>query len=93
MEQSKQYLYEYQNGKRARNLGFMKIEESMNRRVVHIYSNEIDDVEGIGEVRKKQIWKKYKTITNLRQATLEELKEILPTNVAENVLELIGQKQ
>ena len=52
----------------------------------------LDDVEGIGEVRKKQIWKKYKTIKNLRQATLEELKEILPTNVAENVLELIGQK-
>ena len=52
----------------------------------------LDDIEGIGEVRKKQIWKKYKTIKNLRQATLEELKEILPTNVAENVLELIGQK-
>ena len=47
MEQSKQYLYEYQNGKRARNLGFMKIEESMNKSVVHIYSNEIDDVVGI----------------------------------------------
>ena len=47
MEQSKQYLYEYRNGKRARNLGFMKIEESMNKSVVHIYSNEIDDVVGI----------------------------------------------
>ena len=47
MEQSKQYLYEYQNGKRARNLGFMKIEESMNKSVVHIYANEIDDVVGI----------------------------------------------
>lgn len=47
MEQSKQYLYEYQNGKRTRNLGFMKIEESMNKSVVHIYANEIDDVVGI----------------------------------------------
>lgn len=51
----------------------------------------LDDIEGIGEVRKKQIWKKYKTIKQLKKATLEELKEILPTNVAENVLELIGQ--
>lgn len=50
----------------------------------------LDDIEGIGEVRKKQIWKKYKTIKNLRKATLEELKEFLPANVAENVLELIG---
>ncbi len=47
MQQNKQYLYEYQNGKRARNLGFMKIEESMNKSVVHIYANEIDDVVGI----------------------------------------------
>lgn len=52
----------------------------------------LDDIEGIGEVRKKQIWRKYKTIKNLRKATLEDLKEILPTNVAENVLELVGQK-
>ena len=47
MEQSKQYLYEYRNGKRTRNLGFMKIEESMNKSVVHIYANEIDNVVGI----------------------------------------------
>jgi len=47
MQQNKQYLYEYQNGKRARSLGFMKIEESMNKSVVHIYANEIDDVVGI----------------------------------------------
>lgn len=47
MEQNKQYLYEYRNGKRTRNLGFMKIEESMNKSVVHIYANEIDDVVGI----------------------------------------------
>ncbi len=47
MEQNKQYLYEYRNGKRARNLGFMKIEESMNKSVVHIYANEIDDIVGI----------------------------------------------
>ena len=47
MEQNKQYLYEYKNGKRARNLGFMKIEESMNKSLIHIYANEIDDVVGI----------------------------------------------
>lgn len=47
MEQNKKYLYEYRNGKRARNLGFLKIEESMNKSVVHIYANEIDDVVGI----------------------------------------------
>lgn len=47
MEQNKQYLYEYRDGNRVRNLGFMKIEESMNKSVLHIYANEIDDVVGI----------------------------------------------
>lgn len=52
----------------------------------------LDDIEGIGEVRKKMIWKKFKTIKNLRNATLDELKEVLPTSVAENVWELVRQK-
>lgn len=47
MERNKQYLYEYRDGNRVRNLGFMKIEESMNKNVVHIYANEIDDIVGI----------------------------------------------
>ena len=47
MEQNKQYLYEYRDGNRVRNLGFMKIEESINKSVLHIYANEIDDVVGI----------------------------------------------
>ena len=44
---NKQYLYEYKDGNRVRNLGVMKLEESMNKSVVHIYANEIDDVVGI----------------------------------------------
>ena len=47
MEQNKQYLYEYRDGNKVRNLGFMKIEEAMNKSVVHIYANEIDDIVGI----------------------------------------------
>ena len=47
MEQNKKYLYEYRDGKRVRNLGFMKIEESMNKSVLHIYASQIDDVVGI----------------------------------------------
>lgn len=51
----------------------------------------LDDVEGIGEVRKKEIWKKFKTLKRLKEATLEELKEVVPENVAENLIELLGQ--
>lgn len=51
----------------------------------------LDDVEGIGEVRKKEIWKKFKTLKRLKEATFEELKEVVPENVAENLIELLGQ--
>ena len=53
----------------------------------------LDDIEGIGEVRKKEIFRKFKTVKRLREATLDELKEILPTSVAENVYELVGKKR
>ena len=47
-------------------------------------SSILDNVEGIGEKRKKELLKKYKTINKMKEATIEELEEILPLNVAEN---------
>ena len=40
-------------------------------------SSILDNVEGIGEIRKKELLKKYKTITKLKEATIEELDDIL----------------
>lgn len=42
----------------------------------------LDNIEGIGEVRKNRLLKKYKTIPKMREASVEELKEILPENIA-----------
>lgn len=42
-----QYLYEYENGKRIRNLGFMKVEKQMDKSIIQIYSKQIDEVKGI----------------------------------------------
>lgn len=47
MEPDMQYLYEYKNGKRIRNIGFMKIENEMNGSKVHLYGKQMDDVVGI----------------------------------------------
>lgn len=47
MAQNIQYLYEYQNGKRVRNIGFMKIEMQMDKCVIQIHAKQIDDVKGI----------------------------------------------
>lgn len=45
-------------------------------------SSILDNIDGIGEVRKKNILKKYKTITKMKEASIEQLSEIMPKNVA-----------
>ena len=50
-------------------------------------SSILDNVEGIGEKRKKELLKKFKNITNMKSASIEELSSIIPENVASNLLE------
>ena len=42
----------------------------------------LDPIPGIGEKRKKELLKKYKTITQIKSLSKEELETILPTKVA-----------
>ena len=41
----------------------------------------LDNINGIGDKRKKELIKKYKTITKINEASTEELEQILPKNV------------
>ena len=54
-------------------------------------SSVLDNVEGIGEKRKKELLKKYKTINKMKSATKEELETILPSNVAINLIEFLSK--
>ena len=54
-------------------------------------SSILDNIDGIGEVRKKKILKKYKTIDNMKKATTDELKELMPENVAINFHEYLNK--
>jgi len=47
MAQFIQYLYEYENGQRVRNLGFMKVDKQMDKTVIQIYAKQLDEVTGI----------------------------------------------
>ena len=42
----------------------------------------LDNISGIGEVRKNKLLKKYHTISNIGKATIEELSKIVPKEVA-----------
>ena len=53
----------------------------------------LNNVEGIGEKRKQELLKKYKTITKLKQLSIEELETILPKNTAHNLKEFLDSYQ
>ena len=47
MDQFIQYLYEYEHGERVRNLGFMKVENKMDKVEIQIYAKQLDEISGI----------------------------------------------
>jgi excinuclease ABC subunit C len=47
----------------------------------------LDDVKGLGGVRKEMLQKAFATIDDLRKATLEELLQYLPEDVAQKLFE------
>ena len=42
----------------------------------------LDEVEGIGEVRKKEIWKHFKSLKRLKEASVEEIAQVIPEKTA-----------
>lgn len=53
----------------------------------------LDNVDGIGKKRKEELIKKYGSIKKISEASLEQLKEILPENVASNLLNYLKNYQ
>ncbi len=51
------------------------------------YSSILDTIPGIGEKRKKELLKKYKSLNNIKNQTLEELQTVLPEKIAKELIE------
>ena len=49
----------------------------------------LDEVEGIGEVRKKEIWKHFKSLKRLKEAVVEEIATVVPMKVAQNIYNIL----
>lgn len=54
-------------------------------------SSALDSITGIGEVRKNKLLKKYHSITKMKEASLSELEEILPSDVAKKFYEILKE--
>lgn len=50
-----------------------------------VISSELDKIEGIGEQRKKSLLKKFGSVAEIKKATYEELRELLPEKIIENL--------
>ena len=51
----------------------------------------LSSVSGIGEKRKQELLKKYRTITKLKSLSLDELEEVLPSGVATNLKKFLDE--
>ena len=56
-------------------------------------SSILDTIEGIGNVRKKELIKKYGNINNIKNASIEELSEIIPINVAKELKDYLISRE
>lgn len=52
-------------------------------------SSVLDNVPGIGEVRKRELLKKFPSVTKMKEASVSDLEEVLPRDVAKNLYEFL----
>ena len=51
----------------------------------------LDNIDGIGAVRKKKLLSKYRTISKMKEASVDDLKDILPLDIACKFKEIINE--
>ena len=79
-----------------------RIDEEAHRFVINYHreirskgsiSSVLDNINGLGEVRKKKLIKKYGSVSKMKEASVYELSEIIPLNVAEELHEYLSNKE
>ncbi len=53
----------------------------------------LEDVPGIGEKRRKELLKKYSSLTKIKNESVENLSKILPEEVAINLLKFLNERE
>lgn len=53
----------------------------------------LDNIEGLGEKRRKALIKKFGSIKAISNASIEELSSVIPTNIAENLKDYLTSMQ
>ena len=64
-----------------------------NLRDKGMYKLSFDFIKGIGAKRKQELLKKYKSIEKLKQASIEDLSNILPEKIAEELYNFLHKEE
>lgn len=54
-------------------------------------SSVLDNIEGIGEKRKKELLKKYGSLKKIKESSVSDLESVIPNGVAKNLLEYLKE--
>lgn len=57
-----------------------------------LFSSILDEVEGIGEARKKKLLNHFKSAKKMKEASLEELEAVIPKNTAAKLYEVLHKE-
>ena len=57
-----------------------------------LFSSILDEVEGIGETRKKKLLNHFKSVKKMKEASLEELEAVIPKNTAAKLYEVLHKE-
>lgn len=57
-----------------------------------LFSSVLDEVEGIGEARKKKLLNHFKSVKKMKEASLEELEAVIPKNTAAKLYEVLHKE-
>jgi ERCC4-type nuclease len=72
----------------TRGLGFTKIERTPNEELVDV----LRGIDGIAEMRARELLVKFKTLSRLSKATMEELTNVLGEKIAKHVYDVVRRK-
>ncbi len=79
-----------------------RIDEEAHRFVINYHreirskgsiSSVLDNINGLGDVRRKKLIKKYGSVSKIKNASVYELAEIIPLKVAEELHEYLNERE
>lgn len=69
------------------------IEFHRQQQAGHLKKSALDDISGVGEVRRQQLLKRFKSVRAVKAATLEQLREAVPKSTAQAVYDYFHKEK